>query len=53
MSQQIIEDLLDNALIRKRQRCSYESSCSHENIKEWLESAVIDVDEKWEVVIPR
>lgn len=53
MSQQIIDCLLDNALIRKRQRCSYESSYSHENIKEWLESAVIDVDEKWEVVIPR
>lgn len=53
MSQQIIDGLLDNALIRKRQRCCYESSYSHENIKEWLESAVIDVDEKWEVVIPR
>jgi hypothetical protein len=45
-----LEELLVDALERKRQKCSYETTYSHENIKVWLESS-IEMN-NWKVFIP-
>jgi hypothetical protein len=47
-----LEDLLDDALGRKRKQCSHQTVYSHDIIKLWLKSAIDVVNIPWEVVIP-
>ena len=47
-----LEELLDDALGRKRKQCSHQTVYSHDIIKLWLKSAIDVVNIPWEVVIP-
>ena len=47
-----LEELLDDALGRRRKQCSHQTVYSHDIIKLWLKSAIEEVNVPWDVVIP-
>lgn len=47
-----LDEILGEALNRKRQQCSHETTYTHENIKQWLESAISEDEIDWKVVVP-
>lgn len=52
MTSTLLDELLGEAIVRKRQRCSFETTYSHEIVKDWLESAIENNAEEWKIVIP-
>ena len=47
-----LEELLDDALGRKRKQCSHQTVYSHDIIKLWLKAAIEEVNVPWNVVTP-
>ena len=44
--------LLIDAILRRRQKCIYETTYSYDLVKEWLESAVAMIAEDWKIIVP-
>ena len=49
MASTTLDELLNEALSRKRQKCYHKTAYSHDIIKNWLESAI---EKSWHVIIP-
>ena len=47
-----LDELLNEAFKRRRQKCCYETTYSHDIVKEWLESAIAITAEDWKVIVP-
>ena len=47
-----LDELLDDALGRKRKQCSHRTVYSHDIVKLWLKSAIEEVNVPWDVDIP-
>ena len=49
----LLDELLNEAIKRRRQKCCYETTYSHDIVKEWLESAAITITaEDWKIIVP-
>ena len=44
-----LNQLLSDAIARKRCKCTVETMYSHENLHSWLQSALVD----WDIYIPQ
>ena len=44
-----LDELLNEAFKRRRQKCCYDS---HDIVKEWLESAIAITAEDWKIIVP-
>jgi len=51
-SSETLNELLVDALSRKRQKCCHKTVYSHDIIKQWLESAIHSSAIHWDVIIP-
>ena len=47
-----LDELLNEAFKRRRQKCCYETTYSHDIVKEWLESAIAITAEDWKIIVP-
>jgi hypothetical protein len=52
MISETLNELLVDALCRKRQKCFHKTVYSHDTIKQWLESAIHSSTIHWDVIIP-